>query len=156
MSFKESLKVGKIGEALAYELLNSMPKVKHIVDVREDESFQDKDVDFLLEMIDKKISWVEVKTDTMAYRTGNIAYEETSSGNAGCLKRSWANMVMYYVCDEQSYKGTMYCINMSALRMYVDRFCKEPRRMGDASTGYLIPIQDLIDKRVIAKEWNYE
>lgn len=155
MSFEKDKAFGEIGESLAWNILINAESVSQVVDVRHDKSFQDEDVDFLVQRKDKSFTRVEVKTDSRAFSTGNVAYEVTTSGHVGCFAKTKANVVMYYVCDKDSLKGTMYQISVKAIRNYINSHELKLVDMGYASTGYLIPIEELKHNKVILGEWKY-
>lgn len=143
--FAADLADGAIGERAAWDKLQHMQGIRSVVDVRDDKFFQDNDVDFLVESYSRQFVWVEVKTDRQADRTGNIAYEVSTSGNEGCLKKTKAAVVFYYLPNT----GKMYSIKMRNLRNYI--VIHEPKlvNMGDASTGYLLSIKDLLEYGVM-------
>lgn len=143
--FSESLKEGESGEHVVWNLLQKLPKVRSIVDVRQDKAFQSQDVDFLIEDIDRQFTPIEVKTDYQAHETGNIVYELSTSGNIGCFEKTKAKFIYYYVPVTK----TVYAISVKALRYYIKRVNPEERKMGDSATGYLIPIKDLLEAKVI-------
>ena len=97
MSCSDSLKNGGYGEHAVWNMFNKMPKVRSVVDVREDKMFQSLDIDFLVENIDRQFSTIEVKTDYKAHETGNIVYEVTTSGNIGCFEKTKAKYKAYFV-----------------------------------------------------------
>lgn len=147
--FQNDLNAGAIGERIAWDILINEEDTRSVMDVRKDKRFQQYDVDFLWEKSDRHIWWVEIKTDKAMNRTGNIVYETKTSGNIGCFAKTQAEIIMYY-----DYVGhIMYAIYVPRLRRYVDQFCIEEIRMGDNAQGYLIKVTDLINKKVIIKQW---
>jgi len=142
MNFEEANSIGNIGEAVAINYIMKMKNAKHIFDVRKDRLFQKYDVDFLVLMVDGSVKWVEVKTDTKAHLTGNIAYEKTKKDGIiqGGLDRSVAQMLLYYVVGENK----LYKVNIEGLRNYITQFTPNEIQMGDMASGYLIPIKDLV------------
>lgn len=145
MSFSDSLKNGGYGEHAVWNMFNKMPKVRSVVDVREDKMFQSLDIDFLVENIDRQFSTIEVKTDYKAHETGNIVYEVTTSGNIGCFEKTKAKYIAYFVPKSE----TVYIISTRNFKNYVHNQEREPKRMGDDATGYLFPIEELIKSKVI-------
>ena len=77
--FQQDLRTGSIGEDVIFNFLKSNTNTKSVIDVRHDTLFQELDVDFIQETHDNQIRKIEVKTDTMAHNTGNLAYEHTSN-----------------------------------------------------------------------------
>jgi len=143
--FDESLKEGESGEHVVWNILQKLPKVRNVVDVRQDKEFQAQDIDFLVENFDRQFTPIEVKTDFKAHETGNIIYELSTSGHIGCFEKTKARYIYYYVPADR----VVYAISVKALRNYVKKVQPEERRMGDNATGYLLPIKDLLKANVI-------
>lgn len=139
MAFSMDLVGGSIGEAYAWDFLTKQSNVCEVFDVRDDEKFREMDVDFLVKMADKSIVWAEVKCDTMADRTGNIAYELTTSGHIGCLQKTKASIILYFVVNSQE----MIVFRIEKLRKLINLKHYERRRMGDHAEGFLVPIKDM-------------
>lgn len=148
--FSESLKEGESGEHVVWNILQKSPKVRSIVDVRMDKEFQSQDIDFLIENIDRQFTAIEVKTDFKAHETGNIIYELSTSGHVGCFEKTKAKYVYYYIPASK----VVYMIDVIALRTYIHKVRPEERKMGDNATGFLLPIRDLINAKVI--KYTYE
>lgn len=151
--FEDSLCQGAIGEHVVWNLLIKMPNVAQVIDVRDDERFRNKDIDFLMQTIaDKRkvIKYVEVKTDFKAHETGNFVYEVSTSGNVGCLAKTEADYVFYYLPGSH----VVHLIDMRKLNDYLDEHKLFEKPMGDNAKGFLIKIEDLIRAKVIATTWN--
>lgn len=148
-NFRKDLLVGKIGENKAEELLLKSSRTRGFIDVRNDIYFQNLDIDFLVERSDGRILKYEVKTDTQAHRTGNIVYEKTTSGNVGCLEKSHADFILYYLSESDE----MYIFELSKLKSYISENSERLRfvPMGDAATGYLVKIEELCKEKVLKK-----
>lgn len=147
--FEESLKDGACGEHVVWNILQNSKTVRSIVDVRKDKTFQEQDIDFLIENMDRQFTPIEVKTDLKSHETGNIVYELSTSGNIGCFEKTMARYIFYYI----PVKKVVYMIDVSALRKYVYSVRPEEKRMGDNATGFLIPINDLLKARVIKRTY---
>lgn len=145
MSFSEDLEFGKQGEAIARTILESSTKVKAIIDCSDDKFFQNQDIDYLVERTDGRVLKCEVKTDRMAHRTGNIAWEKTTCGHVGCLEKTSADIVFYYLQENEK----MYIFIPSAIKKYIKRTQPNEIKMGDGATGYLLKIRDLLSERLI-------
>lgn len=145
MTFQRSLKEGGYGEHTVWNLFNKLPKVRSVVDVREDKNFQEQDIDFLVESDKRQFFSVEVKTDFKAHDTGNIVYEVTTSGNIGCFEKTQAKFIAYFIPESEE----VHLIDVKRFREYVNRIRPEPRPMGDNATGYVIPIESLKENDVI-------
>lgn len=145
MSFAEDLSFGREGESIVRNLLESSGNFDNVWDCSNDKYFQQKDIDLLGIASDGHIAKYEVKTDRMAHKTGNIAFEITTSGNIGCLAKSEADFVMYYIEGN----GRLYCFNTEQMRQYLKRDRFKLYRMGDSAEGYLLGINRLLrDKQI--------
>lgn len=144
MGFKEDLQYGETGEHIAWVSLLESPKTRQVLDVRKDKYFQEKDIDFLQLDFQNKVNKIEVKTDRQAHETGNIAFETMSNTNIGCLERSEADFIYYYIekTDE------VIIIKLKELKGYIKHTSPREITMGDNARGYLLNIQDLIDYQV--------
>lgn len=143
--FEKSLKEGEYGEHTVWNLLQKQPKVRNVIDVRDCIKHQEKDIDFLVETINRQFYSVEVKSDYKAHESGNMVYEFSSSGKLGCFERTEADFIFYFIPQNRE----VHMVNVKALRQYVRKTRPEERKMGDASTGFLLPIKDLIKNKVI-------
>lgn len=148
-NMSKDLNRGAIGERVAWDILIKSDKTRTVVDVRDDKTFQQYDVDFLWETTSRQFIWIEVKTDFKAHETGNIVYEVSTSGNIGCAEKTCAKYIMYYVVGNE----TMYYISCEKLRDFVKSHTLKEYNMGDNAKGYLIPIDDLKSAGVILHEW---
>ena len=147
MAFSEDLAFGKAGERAAWLALLESPKTRQVLDVRDDLYFQERDIDFLQLDIKNKVNKIEVKTDRKAHETGNIAFETMSNSNDGCLARSEADYIYYYL----DATGEVIIINLPILKGCLGNLKPEEIRMGDNARGYLIKIQDLLDLKIATK-----
>lgn len=142
--FQKDLRTGEIGETKVYDYLSSLYITQYIQDVRDDKFFQGLDVDFIHCDKQGEFRKIEVKTDTMAHRTGNLAYEHTSNkyyNTIGCFEKTRADYMFYYLSEVDE----IYTINMNKLRNYVHTNKTRFREvnMGDNALGYLIKIDEL-------------
>lgn len=142
--FNEDIKTAKNGEDITHLYLLDSKQTKAVMDVRDDKYFQSLDIDFLQQDIDNNINKIEVKTDTMAHRTGNFAYEHTSNKKyktIGCFEKTQSDYIFYYV------QGTkdMYVLDTKKLQNYVHTNAKILKEvcMGDNALGYLIRLTDI-------------
>lgn len=145
MSFNEDLQDGKKAEELVRFKLSQTGKFVEIWDCSDDEYFQSKDIDILALKQDGKIAKIEVKADRQAHRTGNLAYEKTTSGNIGCFAKTEADYIMYYTVGN----GSLYIFKPKALRRYIERSNLPLKKMGDNAEGYLPKIKDLLKEGII-------
>ena len=136
-------KYGKFGE----DLFLSMYKDKlEIEDVRKDKAFQKMDVDFICKRKnsdDIRYFRVDVKVDTRALDTGNLAYEVVSHGSCGWSVVTGAEYLFFVLAKDNPlkavrclwidrYKWDAYCSNRNTAKKMniiqsesiVDLLCK--------------------------------
>lgn len=147
MSFKEDLEFGEAGERVAWLELLESPKTKQVLDVRKDKYFQAKDIDFLQLDFSNTVNKIEVKTDRQAHETGNIAFETMSSSNEGCLARSEADYIYYYIEKTKE----VIILKLKELKGFINHINPKEIMMGDSARGYLLNIQMLIDYQVAVR-----
>lgn len=151
--FQIDLERGKHGEDI---ILKNIPQIivgiKEIIDVREEKLFQLLDVDFIFVTNKGKSILIEVKTDSLADKTGNIAYEYVSNkkfNTIGCFEKTKSDLILYYLENTNE----MHIIKTKDLQEHIRRnknkMCIRP--MGDSALGYLIKIETLIKENVILK-----
>lgn len=80
-SFLGDLILGKVGEKVIMSHLKGYRNVQDVVDISNTKRGIDDDIDMEIHYVDGHTTTVEVKTDTMAHRTGNISFEEYSHKN---------------------------------------------------------------------------
>lgn len=142
--FYADLQYAEIGEALVWQMLNECEITDYVEDVRKDVRYQALDIDFVLHKTDGNIMKIEVKTDRLGHRTGNFVYETKSNSNEGCLSRSQADVVFYYLSETQ----TLYLVYLGSLRQYLSQVYYREIPMGDGARGYLVPFDVLLRKRI--------
>lgn len=148
MSFDEDLSFGKEGEIIVRQVLESSGHFDLTIDCSNDAYFQQKDIDLLGIASDGgHIAKYEVKTDRKAHETGNIAFEIATNGNIGCLAKTEADFVMYYI----ERNGKLYCFNARQMRQYLERHRFKLYRMGDNAEGYLLNINKLLRDRQLKR-----
>ena len=150
--FQKDLNTGSIGEDIIFDFLQTRKMTKYVLDVRNDKFFQDIDIDFIQETINNNIIKIEVKTDTMAHRTGNLAYEHTSNkyyNTIGCFEKTKSDYIFYYLTETNE----LYILSTIKLRNYVNSNKDNLRevRMGDNALGYLIKLNELIKYNIGSK-----
>ena len=148
MAFDEDLAYGEAGEHIAWVQLLESPKTRQVLDVRKDKYFQEKDIDFLQLDFNSNVNKIEVKTDRQAHKTGNIAFETKSNSNTGCLERSEADYIYYYIPHSRA----VIVIKLDLLKGFIIHTKPREVDMGDNARGYLLRIQDLLDYRVAWKK----
>ena len=147
--FQNDLRTGELGEEVVYNFLSRNPNTSKVLDVRGDKVFQKLDVDFIQELISGGFRMIEVKTDTQAHYTRNLAYEHTSNkyyNTIGCFEKTKADYIFYYLTETKE----VYILDTLRLRQYV-RVHKSRFRevnMGDNALGYLIKLEELINNKI--------
>lgn len=149
--FQESLNIGELGEGMTWQYLSSQPNIKQVIDVRNDKRyFQNEDVDFLVITNQNDVYKVEVKSDQLMYKTSNIFYELTTSGNIGCFEKTKADVIYYYDVVQR----ILYQLDIKKLKKYISerkiRF-NFKNQGGDSATGYTIKVDDLINADILKK-----
>lgn len=145
--FAKDKSFGRVGEEVAWLDFLQSPKVRNVLDVREDDYFKGKDIDFLLLGQDTKVFKVEVKTDSQAHDTGNLVFETKTNGNIGCLEKSEADWIYYYLKGSEE----SYVVDLAKLREYIRENHPREISMGDNAKGYLLNIEDLRRKYIAMK-----
>lgn len=95
--FNESIVRGKQGEQEILDILTKNTGVKSIVDVSNDPTYFEKDIDFIVELQSGRKQTLEIKTDFTTYP--NFFYETISSietNSIGCFEKTEAERLMYY------------------------------------------------------------
>ena len=148
VKFNHDNAVGEQGEKIFETLLKSSEKTASVIPVSKDPYFQSKDIDYLQVRTDGSIVKYEVKTDTMAHRTGNLAYETITGGHEGCMVKTEADYVAYLLIETNE----IYLFPVDKMREYVaTRTDLKLISMGDCAKGYLLSIEDLLQAQIMLK-----
>lgn len=147
--FQQDLRTGSIGEESVLQFLKVSKSTKNIMDVRYDKFFQELDVDFIQETHNNEFRKIEVKTDTMAHITGNLAYEHTSNkyyNTIGCFEKTKADYIFYYLTENKN----LYILHTETLRSYIHTNKNRFREvnMGDNALGYLVKLEELVNNKI--------
>lgn len=147
--FQQDLKIGNVGEEVIFNFLEKNKATKTILDVRNDKFFQELDIDFIQETKQGEVRKIEVKTDTIAHKTGNLAYEHTSNkyyNTIGCFEKTRADYIFYYLTET----GELYILHTNTLRSYITNNKNRLREvnMGDNALGYLVKLEELIKNKI--------
>lgn len=147
--FQQDLRTGSIGEESVLQFLKVSKSTKNIMDVRYDKFFQELDVDFIQETHNNEFRKIEVKTDTKAHNTGNLAYEHTSNkhyNTIGCFEKTKADYIFYYLTENKN----LYIFHTETLRGYININKNRFREvnMGDNALGYLVKLEELINNNI--------
>lgn len=151
MGFYADNEIGNKGEnAIFNYLLNHLSTI-NLIDVSKDKWFQQFDIDFL-QVTNNGINKIEVKTDRLADKTGNMIYELWSDKRTytkGCFEKTEADYIFYYLINT----NILYIFNTQELREWVFKHKNilEKVNMGDYAIGYIIKLNDLKDIRIKIK-----
>ena len=151
MGFRTDNEIGNKGENAIFNFLSTYPSTTAIIDVTKDEWFQQFDIDFIWQDTEYNIFKIEVKTDTLADKTGNMVYEiwsDKRTHSKGCFEKTEADYIFYYLINTK----VLYIFNTQELRTWVNEHENElwQTYMGDFAIGYVIPLNDL--KEISIKE----
>ena len=156
--FEEQLAVGKKGEQLVryyYESQLDEGKTKFIVrDAKEEE--QKKGADFFIINNELGCRYVEVKTDTRAEETGNVALEVQvvygdTDKRIGCALKTFPDFLMYWIYPT---KRILYWNPERLIPYIMDWIINKEYRIVDAenknffSRSLIVPIDVLLSTGV--------
>lgn len=150
MGFHKDNIVGQNGEYIIYNYLSNHSSTINLIDISKDKWFQQFDIDFL-QVTNNGINKIEVKTDRLADKTGNMVYEIYSDKRfytLGCFEKTEADYIFYYLINT----NILYIFDTQELREWVEEHKDKLRltNMGDYALGYIIPLNDL--KYIYIKE----
>lgn len=150
MGFHADNEIGNKGEDVIFNYLLNHSSTINLIDVSKDKWFQQFDIDFL-QVTNNGINKIEVKTDRLADKTGNMVYEIWSDRRIyakGCFEKTEADYIFYYLINTK----VLYIFNTQELRTWVNEHKNELWQtcMGDFAIGYVIPLNDL--KEINIKE----
>ena len=146
MGFVTDIQIGNNGEKIIYDYLIRHPSTFNVINVSNDVWFQQFDIDLIQITTDYDINKIEVKTDRIADKTGNMVYEVYSDKRTytkGCLEKTEADYIFYYLINT----NILYIFNTHELRQWILEHQRELRlsEMGDFALGYVIPLSKLKD-----------
>ena len=144
MSFNTDINIGQKGENKIYEYLINHSSTESVVNVSNDKWFQQFDIDFVHVDGNNNVTKIEVKTDRLADKTGNMIYEIWSDiriYSKGCFEKTQADYIFYYLINT----NILYIFNTLELREWVKKHETKLKRtpMGDYAVGYIIPLNEL-------------
>lgn len=151
-NFKNDVASGTKGEIIVMAWLLKQKGIKNVIDVSDDEFFQKKDVDLIVQLSNNKVCKVEIKTDFKAHETGNIPFEYESNADLhfdGCLKKTQADRIFFYIYNTHD----LLIANCENLKKYIEDNKEKLvfTKMGDTSKGYLLNINNLLNEKIIKK-----
>ena len=144
MSFHSDINIGQKGENIIYDYLMNHPSTDNVINVSNDKWFQQFDIDFVQINGSGDVNKIEVKTDRLAHKTGNMVYEIWSDRriySKGCFEKTEADYIFYFLINT----NIIYIFDTLELRDWVKKHETKLNRtnMGDYAVGYLIPLNDL-------------
>ena len=156
--FEEQLAIGKKGEQLVrsyYESQGADGKSKFIVrDAREEE--QKKGADFFIINNELGSRYIEVKTDTRAEDTGNVALEVQivygDTKTIGCALKTFPDFLFYWIYPTNQ---LLYWNPEELVPYIIDWLIDDKYRIVDAenknffSHSLIVPIEDLLATNVV-------
>ena len=145
MGFHKDNIVGQNGEYIIYNYLSNHSSTINLIDVSKDKWFQQFDIDFI-QVTNDEINKIEVKTDRIADKTGNMVYEIYSDKRfytLGCFEKTEADYIFYYLINT----NILYVFDTQELRKWVLEHQHNLKLvdMGDFALGYIIKLNDLKD-----------
>lgn len=145
MGFHKDNIVGQNGEYIIYNYLSNHSSTINLIDVSKDKWFQQFDIDFI-QVTNDGINKIEVKTDRLANKTGNMVYEIYSDKRfytLGCFEKTEADYIFYYLINT----NILYIFDTQELREWVLEHQHNLKlvEMGDFALGYIIKLNDLKD-----------
>ena len=151
MGFHSDNEIGNKGENIIFNYLLNHPSTINLIDVSKDKWFQRFDIDFIQIANNGSVNKIEVKTDRLADKTGNMVYEIWSDRRIyakGCFEKTEADYIFYYLINTK----VLYIFNTQELRTWVNKHKNKLWQtcMGDFAIGYVIPLNDL--KEISIKE----
>tara|TARA_A100001037_G_scaffold285785_1_gene293462 strand:- start:1168 stop:1689 length:522 start_codon:yes stop_codon:yes gene_type:complete len=156
--FEEQLAIGKKGEQLVksyYESQGADGKSKFIVrDAREEE--QKKGADFFIINNELGSRYIEVKTDTRAEDTGNVALEVQivygDTKTIGCALKTFPDFLFYWIYPTNQ---LLYWNPEELVPYIIDWLIDDKYRIVDAenknffSRSLIVPIEDLLATNIV-------
>lgn len=153
-TFEEQVEFGAVGEQILLELLRTHPFTRAIRDVRADERFRQRGIDFVWESGHGGGALnVEVKYERAW--TGNLFLEHITGRQQrpGWFKTSEADVVVYGFADA----GRWLVLELKLLRSFVERIGTGTLGTGSAATheageevfrsvGWLLPVEKIYEQ----------
>ena len=145
MGFHSDSEIGNKDENTIFNYLLNHSSTISLIDVSKDKWFRQFDIDFI-QVTNNGINKIEVKTDRLADKTGNMVYEIWSDRRIyakGCFEKTEADYIFYYLINNR----TLYVFNTKELREWVLKHTNNLKQtnMGDNAFGYVIRLNDLKD-----------
>lgn len=142
-NFFNDLDRGKVGERVFSDIVAD--KGYEIFDLSNDKTYQKKGVDFRIRN-DLKEILIDVKTDYIMYRTGNIFLELQDGPRVGWAKKTIADLIFYI--DYNS--NTVYVLEWNSCAAKIDELRKVAFNNQDGINmiGALLPVERLDELQI--------
>ena len=142
--FNSDIQIGNKGENIIYNYLLNHSSTDMLINVSNDKWFQQFDIDFVQIDGEGNANKIEVKTDRLADKTGNMIYELVSDRRTytqGCFEKTQADYIFYYLVNTR----ILYIFNTLELRQWVTENAENLilANVGDFALGYIIPLSNL-------------
>ena len=149
-NFFNDLDRGKVGERILANIVAN--KGYKISDLSDDRVYQKKGVDFRIKN-DSKDVLVDVKTDYLMYKTGNIFLEIQDGPRVGWAKKTAADLIFYI--DYNS--NTVYVLEWDSCADKIDelRTVSFNNQDGVHMVGALLPIDKLDELQITYQVLQY-
>lgn len=137
-NFFNDLDRGKVGERLFIDIMTELGW--ELVDLSNDKAYQKKGVDFFVKKENKEL-FIDVKTDYVMHRTGNIFLELEDGPRVGWAKKTKADLIFYI--DYNS--NRVYVLDWVSCAAKIDELRKVSfdNQDGISMVGALLPINKL-------------
>ena len=150
----DKYRFGKFGEKIFLEDYKNLD----IIDVSEDSTYQNVDVDFIVPYKDRHIK-VDVKVDTMAHKTGNLVFEVISHSHAGWGVITEADYIYVVSATESLIPIKSYVVDVPLWKQFCANWSTKKRVnviQSEDIHSILCDIDDMKAYGAIIKEKSYE
>ena len=142
-NFYNDLDRGKVGERIFANIVAD--KGYEILDLSNDKTYQKKGVDFRIKNENQQLL-IDVKTDYIMYKTGNIFLELQDGPRVGWAKKTIADLIFYI-----DYNSNMvYVLEWSSCAAKIDELRKVAfsNQDGISMVGALLPVDRLDELQI--------
>lgn len=142
-NFYNDLDRGKVGERIFANIVAD--KGYEIFDLSNDKAYQKKGVDFRIRNENQQLL-IDVKTDYIMYKTGNIFLELQDGPRVGWAKKTIADLIFYI-----DYNSNMvYVLEWSSCAAKIDELRKVAfsNQDGISMVGALLPVDRLDELQI--------
>lgn len=142
-NFFNDLNRGKVGERIFSDIVTERGWALN--DLSNDKTYQKKGVDFFVQKENQQLL-VDVKTDYIMYKTGNIFLELKDGPRVGWAKKTEADLIFYI--DYNS--NTVYVLEWRSCAAKIDELRKVSFKNQDgiSMVGALLPVNKLDELQI--------